>query len=84
MEGDLRRRALKHGWWWFRLGFGFWVSLVAQTVKNLPAMWETQVQSLGWGNNLEKEMASPVVQLVKNPLASPGDSRDLSLIPVSG
>ena len=26
----------------------FWASLVAQTVKNLPAMWETWVQSLGW------------------------------------
>ena len=24
-----------------------WVSLVAQLVKNLPAMWETWVQSLG-------------------------------------
>ena len=32
-------------------------SLVAQTVKNLPAMWETQVQSLGWEDPLEKEMA---------------------------
>jgi len=28
-------------------------SLVAQMVKNLPAMWETQVQSLGWGDPLE-------------------------------
>ena len=27
-----------------------WVSLVAQLVKNLPAMWETWVQSLGEGN----------------------------------
>ena len=33
-------------------------SLVAQTVKNLPAMWETQVQSLGWEDLLEKEMAT--------------------------
>ena len=32
-------------------------SLVAQTVKNLPAMQETQVQSLGWEDPLEKEMA---------------------------
>ena len=30
---------------------------MAQTVKNLPAMWETQVQSLGQGDTLEKEMA---------------------------
>jgi len=26
-------------------------------VKNLPAMWETQVQSLGWEDPLKKEMA---------------------------
>ena len=32
-------------------------SLVVQTVKNLPAMWETQVQSLGWKDALEKKMA---------------------------
>ena len=30
-------------------------SLVAQTVKRLPTMWETRVQSLGWENLLEKE-----------------------------
>ena len=29
----------------------------AQTVKNLPAMQETQVRSLNWENPLEKEMA---------------------------
>ena len=29
---------------------------MAQTVKNLPAMQETQVQSLGWEDPLEKEM----------------------------
>ena len=33
-------------------------SLVAQMVKNLPAMQETQVQSLGWEDPLEKEMAT--------------------------
>ena len=32
-----------------------WVSLVAQLVKNLPAMQETQVQSLGVEDPLEKE-----------------------------
>ena len=32
-------------------------SLVAQMVKCLPAMWETWVQSLGWEDPLEKEMA---------------------------
>ena len=30
-----------------------WASLVAQTVKNLPAMWESRVWSLGWGASLE-------------------------------
>ena len=33
-----------------------WASLVAQTVKNLPAMQETQVQSLGQEDPLEKGM----------------------------
>ena len=33
-------------------------SLVAQMVKNLPALWETWVQSLGWKDSLEKEMAT--------------------------
>ena len=33
-------------------------SLVAQMVKHLPAMWETQVRSLGWEDLLEKEMAA--------------------------
>ena len=32
--------------------------LVVQTVKRLPAMWETLVLSLGWENPLEKEMAT--------------------------
>ena len=31
---------------------------MAQMVKNLPAMWETQVQSLGWEGPLEKGMAT--------------------------
>ena len=33
-------------------------SLVAQSVKNLPAVQETQVRSLGWEDPLEKEMAT--------------------------
>ena len=32
-----------------------WASLVAQLVKNLPAMWETWDRSLGWEDPLEKE-----------------------------
>jgi len=35
-----------------------WVSLVAQMVKNLPVMWETWVQSLGWEDPLEEGMAT--------------------------
>ena len=31
---------------------------MAQTVKNLPAMQESQVQSLGWEDTLEKGMAT--------------------------
>ena len=36
----------------------YWASLVAQRVKRLPTMRETQVQSLGWEDPLEKEMAT--------------------------
>ena len=35
-----------------------WASLVAQTVKNLPAVQETGVQSLGWEDFLEKGKAT--------------------------
>ena len=35
-----------------------WASLVAQLVKNPPAMWETWVQFLGWEDLLEKEKAT--------------------------
>ena len=34
----------------------FWASLLTQTVKNLPAMQKTQIQSLGWEDPLEKGM----------------------------
>ena len=34
-----------------------WTSLVAQTVKHLSTMWETQVRSLGGEDPPEKEMA---------------------------
>ena len=33
-------------------------SLIAQLVKNLPAVQETRVQSLSWEDPLEKEMAT--------------------------
>ena len=35
-----------------------WVSLEAQTVKNLPAMQKIQARSLGWEDSLEKGMAT--------------------------
>ena len=35
-----------------------WASLVAQMVKHLPIMRETQIQSLGREDPLEKEMAT--------------------------
>ena len=42
------------------LGLRFlWASLVGKTVKNLPAVPETWVQSLSWEDPLEKEMATP-------------------------
>ena len=46
-------------------GIGFplqysWASLVAQLVKNLPAIQETWVQSLGWEDPLEKGKATHI------------------------
>ena len=47
----------------------FWASLVAQTVKNLPTMQETRIQSLGWEDPLEKGMANPLKYCcVENPM----------------
>ena len=40
---------------WFDLR---WVSLMDHMVKNQPTLWETQVQSLGQDDPLEKEMAN--------------------------
>jgi len=38
-----------------------WASLVAQLVKNPPAMWETWVQSLNWEDPLEKENTHSII-----------------------
>ena len=46
---------------WRRIGYSLqysWASLVTQLVKNLPAMWETWVWSLGWEDFLEKGIAT--------------------------
>ena len=43
---------------WIRFTYSCPVSLVAQMVKHLLAMWETQIWSLGQEDPLEKEMAT--------------------------
>ena len=46
-------------WTWIScIADGFLTNSVAQLVKSLPAMQETWVQSLGWEDPLEKEMAT--------------------------
>ena len=40
----------------------YWATLVTQMVKNLPAMQETWVQSLGQEDPLEKEMEGNPLQ----------------------
>ena len=42
----------------FLLSFVIWTSLVAQVVKNPPAMRKTWVPSLGWEDPLEKGKAT--------------------------
>ena len=44
-----------------RIGYPFyysWASLLAQMVKNLPAMWEVWVRVLGWEDPLEEGMGT--------------------------
>ena len=53
------------------LAISIGASLVAQLVKNLPAMQETWVQSLGWEDPLEKGM-------VPTPVFLPGEFHGLS------
>ena len=52
--GDLRDKSSIHG---NPLQYS-WASLVAQLVKNLPSMQDTWVQTLGWEDSLEKQMAT--------------------------
>ena len=58
-KGDIQARLRKQGGWGelFVLLL-IWASLVAQLVKNLPAMQETWVQSLGLEEPLEKRKAT--------------------------
>ena len=62
---SMQSQRVRHDWavspqclvWHCLVGNDFWVSLVAQTVKNLPAVQETWVRSLGWEDPLEKGTA---------------------------
>ena len=60
---SMRLQRVRHNWaieltdWVINFPFS-WVSLVAQMVKNLPSIWEIQVQPLGWDDPVEKEMAT--------------------------
>ena len=45
------------GWIGYPLQYS-WASLVAQLVKNPPAMWETWDRSLGWEDHLENGKAT--------------------------
>ena len=61
ISAEWRDKKLKRNGW--QQGFVYMVcflgvSLVAQVVKNPPAMWETQVQTLGGEDPLEKGMAA--------------------------
>ena len=67
-------QAMEHGWVLFSLHSGLLIrssgdclpsplpcsraSLVAQTVKHLPTVWEIQVRSLGWEDPPDKEIAT--------------------------
>ena len=43
----------------FKVHFFFlWASRLAQTIKDLPTVWETWVPSLGWEDPLEKRVAT--------------------------
>ena len=48
--------SITKSWQYYLLVFFLLASLRSQMVKNLPAVQETQVQSLGWEDPLEKEM----------------------------
>ena len=69
-----------------REGIGYplqysWASLMGQLVENLPAVWETWVQSLGWEDPLEKEKAthSSILAWRIPGLYSPWDPKELDM-----
>ena len=63
-----------------RIGYS-WASLVAQWVKNLPAVWKTWVRSLGWEDPWRREqLPSPVFWPREfHGLHSPWDRKDLDM-----
>ena len=76
----------EHSSWSF-LSFQWLVSLVAQMVKNAPAMQETWVQPLDWEDPLEKEMARSLSGgggKPSFPSPSAGDLRELPRVPLRG
>ena len=56
--GTFIRKRSEWSWGLNHRGLHGLSSLVAQRVKHLPTMRETQVQSLGWEDLLEKEMGT--------------------------
>ena len=66
------------------IGYPFqysWAFLMAQLVKNPPAMWETWVQSLGWEDPLEKgKLPTPVFWAGEfHELCSPWGCKELDM-----
>ena len=59
LKGDTQRHGYGEVWY---IGCHYcntlWASLVAQSVMNPPAVQETWARSLGWGDPLEKEIAT--------------------------
>ena len=65
------------GYWGYLCTFH--TSLVAQTVKCLPTMWETRVQSLGWEDPLDSAFAySPFEVVLRLPRPFYHDKHSLS------
>ena len=70
-----------HGWIYLLLTTDYVASLVAQMVKDLPAMWETWVQSLGWEVLLGKGMATSSILAWKTPWTEePGGLQSMGYI----
>ena len=54
-----RKKVIQPFWWNLPiLKYAVGASLVAQMVKNLPAMWENWAQSLSWEDPLEEGMTT--------------------------